>query len=75
MGGTFYKADMDWDVISGYDSMAATETGVQPAEGSMTLYKDDRLSWLSAHLAFEESHWVHAERKQLCRAVRGVKPC
>ena len=75
LGGTFYEADMDWDVIIGYDFMPATATGVQPAQSSMTLYKDDRLSWLSAHLAFEESHWAHAEREQLCRAVRAVKPC
>ena len=74
-GGTFYKADMDWDVIIGYDFMAATDTGVRPAQSSMTLYKDDCLCWLSAHLAFDESHWAYAEREQLCRAVRAVKPC
>ena len=66
---------MDWDVIIGYDFMAATDTGVHPAQSSMTLYKDDCLSWLSAHIAFEETHWAHAKHKQLCRAVRAVKPC
>ena len=75
LGGTFYEADMDWDVIIGYDFMAATDTGVQPTQSFMTLYKDNRLSWLSADLAFEESHWAHAEREQLCRAVRAVNPC
>ena len=73
--GTFYEAHMDWDFIIGYDFMVATDTGVQPAQSSMTLYKDDRLSWLSAHLALEERNWAHAEREQLCRAVRAVKSC
>ena len=59
--GTFYEADMDWDFIIGYDFMAATDTVVQPAQSSMTLYKADRLSWLSAHLAFEDVQWAHAE--------------
>ena len=75
LSGTFYEEDMDWDIIMGYDFMAATDTGVHPAQSSMTLYKDDGLSLLSAHLAFEESHWAHAEREQLWRAVRAVKPC
>ena len=34
--GTFYEAEMDWDVIIGYDFMAATDTGLQPAQSSMT---------------------------------------
>ena len=75
LGGTFYEADMDWDVIIGYDFMAAANTGVQRARSSMTLYKDDRLFWLSPHRAFEESHWANAEREQLCRTLRAVKPC
>ena len=75
LSGTFYEVDMDWDVIIGYDFMAATDTGVQQAQSSMTLYNDDRLSWFTAHLAFEESHWAHAAREQLCRVVRAVKPC
>ena len=75
LGGTSYEADMDYHVISTYDFMAATDSGVQPAQRFMTLYKDDRLSSLSAHLAFEESRWAHAEREQVCRAVRAVKPC
>ena len=73
--GTFYEAEWDWHVIIRYDFMAATDTGVQPAQSSIPLCKDDCLSWLSAHPAFEESHWAHAEREQLCRAVRAVKPC
>ena len=75
LGGTFYEEHMDWDVISGYDFMAPTDTGVQPAQRSMTLYKKDRLSWLSAHLTFGGSHSAHAERVRLCRAVQAVKPC
>ena len=55
-GGTFYEADMNLDVIIRSDFMAAIDTGVQLAQSSMSLYKDNRLSWFSAHLAFEESH-------------------
>ena len=58
--GTFYEENTDWGIFIGYDFMAATDTGVQLAQSSMTLYKDDCLSWLSAHLAFEESHGAHA---------------
>ena len=55
--------------------MAANDTAVQPAQSSMTLYKADCLSSLSAHLAFEESHWAHAEGEQVCPSVQAVKPC
>ena len=66
---------MDWGVIIGYDFMAATGTGVQPAQSPIILCKDDRLSWLSAHLALEERPWARVECKRLCRAVRPVKAC
>ena len=75
LGGTCDEADMDWDIMVGSDFMAATDTGVLPVQGSMTIYKKDCLWWLSAHLAFKESYWAHAEREQFCRAVQGVKLC
>ena len=46
--GRFYEAEMDWDMIFGYDFMTETDSGVLPAQASMTLYQDDPLSWLSS---------------------------
>ena len=46
--GRFYEAQMDWDMIAGYDFMMETDSGVLPAQASMTLYQDDQLSWLSS---------------------------
>ena len=46
--GRFYEAEMDWDMIVGYDFMMGTDSGVLPAQASMTLYQDDQLSWLSS---------------------------
>ena len=34
----FYEAEMDWDMIVGYDFMMETDSGVLPAQASMTLY-------------------------------------
>ena len=45
--GCFYEAEMDWDMIVGYDFMMETDSGVLPAQASMTLYQDDQLTWLS----------------------------
>ena len=36
--GRFYEAEMDWDMIVGYDFMMETDSGVLPAQASMTLY-------------------------------------
>ena len=44
--GSFYEAEMDSDMIVGYDFMMETDSGVLPAQASMTLYQDDQLSWL-----------------------------
>ena len=41
--GRFYEAEMDWDMIVGYDFMKDTDSGVLPAQASMTLYQDDQL--------------------------------
>ena len=35
--GRFYEAEMDWDMIVGYDFMMETDSGVLLAEASMTL--------------------------------------
>ena len=42
--GRFYEAQMDWDMIVGYDFMIETDSGVLPAQASMTLYQDDPFS-------------------------------
>ena len=39
--GRFYKAQMDWDMIVWYDFMMETDSGVLPAQASMTLYQDN----------------------------------
>ena len=39
--GTFCEAQMDWDMIVGYDFMMETESGVLRTHSSMTLYQDD----------------------------------
>ena len=39
----FYKAQMDWDMIVGYDFMMETDSGVLTAQASMSLYQDDQL--------------------------------
>ena len=35
--GRFYEAEMDWDMIVGYDFIMETDSGVLPAQASMTL--------------------------------------
>ena len=44
--GQFFEAKMDWDMIVAYDFMMETDSGVLPAQASMTLYLDDQPSWL-----------------------------
>ena len=60
--GRFYEAEMDWDMIVGYDFMMETDSGVLPAQASMTLYQDDQLSWLSSPEHHVECQWIHPER-------------
>ena len=36
--GGFYEAQMDWDLIVGYDFMMQRDSGVLSAQASMTLY-------------------------------------
>ena len=72
--GRFYEAEMDWDMIVGYDFMMETDSGVLPAQASMTLYQDDQLSWLSSPEHHVEFQWIHPERNQLEVAALGTEP-
>ena len=72
--GRFYEAVMDWDMIVGYDFMMETDSGVLPAQASMTLYQDDQLSWLSSSEHHVECQWIHPERDQLEVAALGTEP-
>ena len=48
LSGGFSEAVMEWDLILGFEFIAGTNSGIQPAQCSMTLYEGDRLSWLSS---------------------------
>ena len=72
--GRFYEAQMDWDMIVGYGFMMETDSGVLPAQASMTLYQDDQLSWLSSPEHHVECQWIHPERNQLKVAALGTEP-
>ena len=72
--GRFYEAEMDWDMIVGYDFMMETDSGVLPAQASMTLYQDDQLSWLSSPEHHVECQWIHPERNQLEVAALDTEP-
>ena len=72
--GRFYEAEMDWDMIVGYNFMMETDSGVLPAQASMTLYQDDQLSWLSSPEHHLECQWIHPERNQLEVAALGTEP-
>ena len=72
--GRFYEAEMDWDMIVGYDFMMETDSGILPAQASMTLYQDDQLSWLSSPEHHVECQWIHPERNQLEVPALGTEP-
>ena len=72
--GRFYEAEMDWDMILGYDFMMETDSGVLPARASMTLYQDDQLSWLSSPEHHVECQWIRPERNQLEVAALDTEP-
>ena len=72
--GRFYEAQMDWDMIVGHNVMMETDSGVLPAQASMTLYQDDQLSWLSSSERGVECQWIHPERNQLEVAALGTEP-
>ena len=72
--GRFYEAQMDWDMIVGYDFMMETDSGVLPDQAFMTLYQDDQLSWLSSPEHHVECQWIHPERVHLEVDALGTEP-
>ena len=70
----FYEAQMDLDMIVGYDFMMETDSSVLPAQASMTLYQDDQLSWLSSPEHHVECQWILPKRNQLKVAALGTEP-
>ena len=72
--GRFYEAEMDWDMIVGYDFMMETDSGHLSAKASMTLYQDNQLSWLSSPEHHVECQWIDPERNQLEVAALGTEP-
>ena len=72
--GRFYEAQMDWDMIVGYDFMMETDSSVLPAQASMTLYQDDQLLLLSSPEQYVECQWIHPERNQPEVAALGTEP-
>ena len=65
---------MDWDLIVRYDFMMETDSGVFPAQSSMTLYQDNQLSGLSSAEYHVDCQWIHPERHQLEVAALGTEP-
>ena len=72
--GRFYEAQMDSDMIVGFNFMMETDSGVLPAKASMTLYQDDQLSWLLSPEHHVECQWIPPERNQLRVAALGTEP-
>ena len=69
----YYEAQMDTDMIVGYNFMMETDSGVLPTQASMTLYQDDQLSWLLSPEHHVECQSIHPERNQLEVAVLGTE--
>ena len=65
--GRFYEAEMD-------DFMMGTDSGVLPAQASLTLYQDNQLSWLSSPEHHVECQWIHPECNQLEVAALDTQP-
>ena len=72
--GKLYDAQMDWDMIIGYDFMMQTDCGILPAQAAMNLYQDDQLSWLSSPKHHAECQWTNPERHKLEVASLGTEP-
>ena len=70
----FYEAQMDGDMIVGYDFMMETDSSVLRAQTFVTLYQDDQLSWLSSPEHHVECQSLHPERHQLEVASLRIKP-
>ena len=71
--GKFYEAQMDWDMIIGYDFMMETDSSILLAQASMTLYQDNQLVWLLSPEHHVECQWIHAERHQPEVAALGIQ--
>ena len=72
--GNLYEGQMDWDMTVGYNFMMEMDSGVPVTQASLTLYQDDKLSWLSSREHHVECKWIHAERHQLEVASLGIEP-
>ena len=72
--GEFYEAQMDWDIIVGYDFIMETDSGALPAQASTALYEEDKLSWLSSSGHHVECQWIHLGRNQLEVAALRTDP-
>ena len=70
----FYDAQMDWDMIVGYDYMMETDSGALPAQASMTLYQGDQYWWLSSPEHHVECQWIQLQLHQLDVAALGTEP-
>ena len=70
----FYDAQMNWNMIVGYDFMMETDSYVLQAQASMILCQDDQLSWLSSLQHHVECQCILLERHQLEVAALRTKP-
>ena len=70
----FYEAQIEWDMIVGYDFIIETDSCVLPAQASMTLYQEDQISWLSSPEHHVECQWIPSEHHQLQVAALGTQP-
>ena len=65
---------MDCVMIIGYDFMIETDSGVLPAQASMTLYQNNQPSWLSPVKHHVECQWIQPEPHQLKVAALETEP-
>ena len=72
--GLFYEADMEWDMIMGYNFMVTISIGVLPAQESMTLYRDDCPVWLLTTNHQVTCAWIDPEQDQIEKAIRTIRP-
>ena len=72
--GKFYQAEMDRDMIVGYDFMMETDSGILPAQPSMNLYQNHQLSWLSSAQQNVQCQSIRPEHHQLKVAATETEP-